>query len=491
MATEIKRVRFFDGQFLKEVDFNDEQRYHQHLRRRMNFLLFGSNGVVALGASDLTIEPVPATKTFRVKAGMAIGRNLTESEGREVILLADTPPIDLVAAGIGAGDTASVTIHFEEHGAKDPPSEGDVDEDTRLKEVAVVAVHKNPASIPATTAAGDPFIVLGTIVFDTMTAGVGGRQLAQLRASLLGAAPPPAPSVASIGGVTTVTAGGPAITMTINGSNLAGGTVTFPTDPGVTASVVSSTPGTITVNVTATGSAVAGTKTFVVTTAGGTAPSPAGVFLTVSAAASPPAISAIDVHSAVQGTTVPATITGVTLTGATAVTFSGTGVTAAIQPGGSATSVLVLISVQASAAAVARTFRVSVPGFPDADSAPAGAPAAFAVTAALPPVALLSLQPNLQISGATIDVHGTNIRNAALAAGAVATGTSVTLRSGAVTKAALNATVRPDVAGHQVVRVTIPDRSGTPWGKTEAVTLDLTFTGATGTGSLAFTYDDP
>jgi hypothetical protein len=112
----------------------------------------------------------------------------------------------------------------------------------------------------------------------------------------------------------------------------------------------------------------------------------------------------------------------------------------------------------------------------------------FTVTAAGPPVTLLSLQPNLQSSAGKIDVHGTNIRNPTLAPGADAAGTTIQLRKGAVTVSVTAIVVRPDVAGHQVVRLVIPDRPGI-WGPKEAVTLDLTFNAST--GSLAFSYDDP
>ena len=279
METAIKRVRFFDGQFLKEIDFQDEQRYHQHLRRRMNFLLFGGSGVVALSPSDLTLQLVSlADKTFLVRAGMAIGCNSAELEGREVLLLADSAPIDLDTSGIGAGQTATVAIHYQEQTAKDPPSEGDVDEDTRFEEQAVITVHSGAP--PATTAAGDPYIVLGTVAYDTMTLGVTGRMLAQIRASLIGAAP--LPTVTSITPSTGVQ--GSTFTATITGTHLTGAILVKFSDPGITVSsftVVDDGHVQVTVSVGAT--VAAGGYTVTVTPTAGSGTSAANLF-TVTAA---------------------------------------------------------------------------------------------------------------------------------------------------------------------------------------------------------------
>lgn len=486
MATEIKRVRFFDGQFLKEIDFRDEQRYHVQLRRRMNFMLFGSSGVVAMTPNDLTLEVVSAAdKTFRVRAGMAISRNTVSSEGMELILDESSAPIDLDSSGIVAGGTAFVALHYEELEAKDPPSEGDVDENTRVKERAILTVHAGPP--PAATASGDPFVVLGTLSYDSMAIGTAARQQAFLRASLIAPSAVPAPSVSSVSGVVTA-APGATVAMVINGSNLAGATLVSFVDPLLTAIINSSSATSINVSVSVGAGAVAGPKSFQVTTPGGTAPSPGGVIFTVIGAVPAPSIVGIDVHDVAQGTNVPAVITGTNLLGVSAVSF-GANVTVTIGAGGTAVSLPVTLGVALGAVVGVRSFSVTTPG--GTATSPAGPAASFSISAALPAVALLSLQPNLQLAGGTIDVHGTNLRNPGIAVGAAATGTAVALRKGANSKAALNVIARPDVAGHQVVRITIPDRTGTPWAKTEIVTLDLSFTGATGTASLPFTFDDP
>src|SRR5690606_3795770 len=162
MATEIKRVRFFDGQFLKELEFRDEQAYHMHLRRRMNFFLFGQSGAVALNPDDLRFFNLDnVNKTFQVRAGMAICRRAADMEGREIVLFSDSPVIDLDAEGMVAGGTAFVTLNYQEVEAMDPPSEGDVSENTRVKEQAAIDVHG--ALPPALAPNGEEYILLGTI----------------------------------------------------------------------------------------------------------------------------------------------------------------------------------------------------------------------------------------------------------------------------------------------------------------------------------------
>lgn len=485
MATEIKRVRFFDGQFLKELEFRDEQVYHMHLRRRMNFFLFGQSGVVVLNPDDLKFfNPNVANKTFQVRAGMAICRRLADMEGKEVVLFTDSPPMDLDTEGIVAGGTGFVTLNYVEVEAMDPPSEGDVSENTRVKEQAVIDVH--PALPPALAPNGEEYILLGTVAYDTMAFNYSARHEAKLRSTLLGGPILPAPTITTLTGTTSAAPGGPAVAAVVNGTNLAGATAVVFSDPAVTAIVNSSTATTVNITVTVAGAATPGAKAFTVTAPGGAANSPGATNFTVTGVVPAPIITGIDLHTGAQGAAVAAVISGTNLLGATAVAFSGAGVTAAIQPGGTATNLPVLITIAGAAATGARTFTVATAGGVASSAAVVGAD--FTVTLAVPPLSLINLVPNIQITGGTIDVHGNNIRNPALAVGVPAVGTTVQMRKAAVTKAAVTIVVRPDVAGHQVVRVTIPSRAATPWAVNEAVTLDLTFNAAT--ASLPFTYDD-
>lgn len=191
---EIKRMNFFDGQFLKEGEFIDEQYYHLHMRRRMNYILFENAGVINVNSDDLKFINIDnSNKTFRLKAGMAISRNDNDMEAKEIILRQDSPTLNLNDEEITSGQTAHVTIHYEEEAAKDPPSEGDINKETRVKEKAVVEVHSSKPTGSAPN--GEEYILLGALDYDTMTEDYSDRQEAKIRASLVGAATLPAPTI--------------------------------------------------------------------------------------------------------------------------------------------------------------------------------------------------------------------------------------------------------------------------------------------------------
>ncbi len=483
MPTEIKRVNFFDGQFLKELEFQEEQIYHLHMRRRMNFFLFEQSGVLPINPSDLTLEVVDAVqKTFRVRAGMALGIHATQQEGKESILFVDQE-YDLDAQGIGAGQTAVVTIRYEEETLKDPPSEGEIDGDTRVRENAVLEIHNG--SVPGASPNGEPYIILGEIDYDSMGISPGARQDARLRASLIAVAPS-LPTISGLTGTNAGIPGGAPVTCTIQGTNLSGATAVTFSDPAVTAVIGTTTATTVEIQVTVGLAATVGTKTFTVTTPSGVAASPGGVTFSVLAVFVPPVITGIDVHNITQGASIPANISGSNLDTVNSVTFSGVGVTAVILPGATPGNLPISITANGAAPVGARTFTVVNPGGNDTSSGVG--PQAFSVDAAAAPVNLISLTPSLQISGATIDIRGTNIRDPLIAANDPAVGTNVVLHRGPNSKPALNIIARPNISGDQVVRITIPDRTGTPWGNTEVVDLTLTFN--TQSDTLPFEYDD-
>ena len=112
----------------------------------------------------------------------------------------------------------------------------------------------------------------------------------------------------------------------------------------------------------------------------------------------------------------------------------------------------------------------------------------FQVQPAVTPPVIAFLSPDRQISGGTIEVHGTNLRDSAIAPPNPAAGTTIRFFKGANSKSGTNVIARPDAAGRQVVRVTVPNRSGTPWVNNENVTLELTFNGLT--AQSPFRYDD-
>jgi hypothetical protein len=365
MEVEIKRVRFFDGQFLKEGEFLEEQIYHLHMRRRLNYVLFDQSGVLPIDSvDDLRFVDIDVgNRTFRVQAGMAIARHPDIRECKEIILREDTAVIDLAAEGILAGGTAWVTIHYAEEGAADPPSEGDVQEDTRMREHAMITVHSvAPPALEPTTS--EPMIVLGQIDFDSMVADYTQRQEAQIRASLIGAGPSP-------------------VTPTITGI-------------------------------------------------------------------APP--------SGAVGSTITVQISGTSLAGASAISFSGTGITPTIQPGGTATSFDVELVIDAGAAVGARTFSVTTPqGTANSGAIVFGVSAvAVSVTSIAPTLANIQAVP----PGGNLTVRGSNIRAASLNTGDPAAGTVVQLVEvgdpSNVLATCTNPVVLANIGPTQQVQVTLP-----------------------------------
>jgi len=118
----IKRLHYFDHQFLVEADFTDEQKYHLDMRRRLNRLLhtFGIAEGLAVAKS--------ANKTVTVRPGMAIDRL-----GREMIVEADQV-VDLSnAAQFPGSATVFITITYQEQ-ETDPTTATGVSGNTRYTE---------------------------------------------------------------------------------------------------------------------------------------------------------------------------------------------------------------------------------------------------------------------------------------------------------------------------------------------------------------------
>lgn len=294
MEIEIKHVNFFDGQFLQQSEFIEEQLYHIHMRRKLYFVLFERDGVIPVGATDLTIVPEnaadPTNKSFHVRAGMAISLDLPAMERKEIILRQDSAVINLNTQGFpAAGPTAWVAIHYEEQGVAIPPSAGDVLGNTRILENAPITVHSaDPTGTNAPN--GHPFIVLGALTFATMAVNTAQRQTAQIRSSLLGAALPPAqPTIISLAPSTGAV--GTTFNAVITGTNLNGATAVTFSGAGVTAIIQSNpNPQTLNVAITIAPGTAAGLRTFTVTTPQGTANSTGVAAAAFSVPAPPPVI---------------------------------------------------------------------------------------------------------------------------------------------------------------------------------------------------------
>jgi hypothetical protein len=116
-----KRVRFFDGQFLQDQDFVDEQKYHLDRVRRHNKLLH-----VAGIADGLAVAPAGAN-TVTVGPGTAI-----DSDGRQ-LALAQALTVDLPPETYNNKRGVRLYLTYKEN-AVDPQTEEGIENHTRWQE---------------------------------------------------------------------------------------------------------------------------------------------------------------------------------------------------------------------------------------------------------------------------------------------------------------------------------------------------------------------
>jgi sugar lactone lactonase YvrE len=170
------------------------------------------------------------------------------------------------------------------------------------------------------------------------------RQLAVSGAKITGISPFQGAQGTSIGAV-------------IKGVNVGATAVTF-SGTGVTATVLpGSTSAKLPIHIDIAPGATLGTRTFNLTN--GAITSPAYNGFTITGTGGRPVVSQVTPAEGTAGTTFTATITGLNLSGATAVTFDGTGVTATILSGGTSTSLPVSIAMAPDAVGGPRTFAVT------------------------------------------------------------------------------------------------------------------------------------
>jgi hypothetical protein len=122
----IKRLHYFNGQFLKEEDFTDEQKYHLDMRRRLNQRMHTAGIVFGL-------DVVPGANKVTVQPGMAI-----DPQGREIILESATD-LAITAA-------ADITIAYNEE-QTDESSETGIVGKRRWAESGVLANAADPDGI--------------------------------------------------------------------------------------------------------------------------------------------------------------------------------------------------------------------------------------------------------------------------------------------------------------------------------------------------------
>src|SRR5437763_6485276 len=104
--SDIKRLNYYNSQFLKETDFNDEQLYHKQMRRFHNRALH-TWGII----EGLEVKPVKDANKVTVAPGIAIDRL-----GQEIVLSKDfVLPKEPGAQGLdnfGADAQLYVTIKY-------------------------------------------------------------------------------------------------------------------------------------------------------------------------------------------------------------------------------------------------------------------------------------------------------------------------------------------------------------------------------------------
>jgi Chaperone of endosialidase len=145
-----KRVRFFDGQFLQEQDFVDEQKYHLDRERRHLRLLHVAGiadglAVAAKGANQVTVAP-----------GTAI-----DSDGRQ-LALAQTVTVDLPAETFNDKQGIELYLSYRESEEDEQTTKGISDFTRWLERPELVAIAPGEAYAGAT-----PPVLLARVALDS------------------------------------------------------------------------------------------------------------------------------------------------------------------------------------------------------------------------------------------------------------------------------------------------------------------------------------
>jgi hypothetical protein len=131
MPGTVKRLNYYDHQFLRAPDFTDEQNYHLGMRRLHNSSLHTWGIVQGL---QVALASGGTGTAVTVNAGVAM-----DSTGREIVLPADT---NLELGGETAGTTLFVTIAYDEQ-QSDPTTEAGGPGNTRIAEMPKLSFSKD------------------------------------------------------------------------------------------------------------------------------------------------------------------------------------------------------------------------------------------------------------------------------------------------------------------------------------------------------------
>jgi len=185
----IKRLNYFDHQFLHVEDFTDEQTYHREMRRLHNQLLHTWGICAGLQLS----YPAGAT-VATVSSGTAI-----DGHGQQIVLTDNTNTPDISNLPGASGHQVYVTVMYAEQ-QSDTSSETGTTGNRRVTEAPVIEVMTQPPSDPSM------HVILGRV-----TVGADGRLTGQPDE---GAPPNIRRTAGAVGGnleVTSLTLGSPSV----------------------------------------------------------------------------------------------------------------------------------------------------------------------------------------------------------------------------------------------------------------------------------------
>src|SRR4029453_6284525 len=162
-----KRVRFFDGQFLQDQDFVDEQKYHLDRRRRHNRVLH-----VAGIADGLAVQPHGPNRVT-VPPGTAI-----DADGRQLVL-AQQAGVDLPAETFNDQRQIRIALAYQESPVDRQAREGSEDDTRWLERPEGVRLAANEEYTGKT-----PLVIVAEVALDnkgTVTVDPSVREYSGVR----------------------------------------------------------------------------------------------------------------------------------------------------------------------------------------------------------------------------------------------------------------------------------------------------------------------
>jgi hypothetical protein len=127
---DIKRLNYFNHQFLVDTDFRDEQHYHIEMRRRHNRFMHG------WGVAEGLLVEQSDQRQILVTPGMAI-----DMDGREIVLL---EPKTLTVAPLEKAGHVFAVVSYREEGADQQGATGVMPNFTRMAELASISITHHP-----------------------------------------------------------------------------------------------------------------------------------------------------------------------------------------------------------------------------------------------------------------------------------------------------------------------------------------------------------